>query len=305
MDSPTSPTPGRRWRVQAVEVDEDPRVVVVVTAEDTPYCATGVDLVADRLFGLGASAVSEMPETGGLGTRLVADLPGRSIDVLSSSGVDFEVVEVDPTWSEGWRSHAEVVPVGDRLLVRPEWVARDADLICGRAEVVVDAADAFGSGSHPTTRLCLAALERLVTAGEAVLDVGCGTGVLGIAALLLGAGSLVAVDVDPAAAAATLGTARLNGVAARVTEVSLRPLPDVTDELGPFDLVLANLLIPTIEGLGHDLPSAVAAGGHLVMSGLLPEHVDRAVAAVGADPAQVEVLEEDGWAAVVLAPMSC
>lgn len=277
-------------------------MVVAVTAEDTPYCSTGVDIVADRLFGLGASAVSELQDATGGAVRIVADLPVGALAGLEESDLAFELLEVDPAWSDRWRDHATAVAVGRRFVVRPEWVPHDEDLARGRVEVLVDAADAFGSGSHPTTRLCLAAVEQVVAPGDAVLDVGCGTGVLGVAALLLGAGSLVAVDVDPAAIGATLRTASLNGVADRVGEVSQRPVADVTVDHGPFDLVLANLLIPVIETLGRDLAAATRSGGHLVLSGLLDDQVDRAVAAVGAGRDDVDVVRDDDWVAVVVGP---
>lgn len=309
------------------EPDQDvSRLVVAVEVEDTPWCATGSELVADRLFSLGASAVSEMDRdlpVGDQRQRLVADLPVAALDALTGAGLTFALLEVDPTWNDTWRDHAVAVPVGERLILRPEWVpaVRSPGGLGDRIEVVLDAADSFGSGSHPTTRLCLAAVERLVQPGDRVLDVGSGTGVLGVGALLLGAGSLVAVDVDPAAVIATRRTAELNGVVDRVVEVSDRRLGDVVDELGPFDLVVANLLIPIIEDLGPDLSRAVAPGGRLVLGGLLDDthdhrvgrgeltanidrgrtQVDRAITAAGLDMALLEVARGDGWAAVVLA----
>ena len=174
----------------------------------------------------------------------------------------------------------------------------------GRVEIVLDATHAFGSGSHPTTRPRLEVLEGLGAelAGARVLDVGSGTGVLGVAALVLGAGSLVAVDVDPAAVAATGRTAELNGVSDRAVEVSSRPVAEVTADHGPFDVVLANLLIPIIETLGPEL-AAPYPGGHLVLSGLLADpslgQADRALAAVGANFGAPNELDRDGWAAVV------
>ncbi|RUP35946.1 MAG: methyltransferase domain-containing protein, partial [Gordonia sp. (in: high G+C Gram-positive bacteria)] len=151
--------------------------------------------------------------------------------------------------------------------------------------------------------LCLEVLEGLGAelAGARVLDVGSGTGVLGVAALVLGAGSLVAVDVDPAAVAATGRTAELNGVSDRVVEVSSRPVAEVTADHGAFDVVLANLLIPIIETLGPELAAAVAPGGRLILSGLLADpslgQVDRALAAVGANFGASNELDRDGWAA--------
>jgi ribosomal protein L11 methyltransferase len=280
------------------------RVVVAVVADDTPFCSTGPELLADLLFALGASAVSEVPGPDA-GISLVADLPVRSLSGLEATGQPFEVLEVDPSWASGWQDHAVAVTAGDRLVVRPEWVERSPEH-AGRIDVVVDAAESFGSGSHPTTQLCLAAVERIVTATPPrnVLDVGCGTGVLGVAALLLGAPSLVAIDIDPAAVVATRRTAMSNGVEDRLVESSDRTVDDVVAVHGPFDLVLANLLVPIIEELGAQLASAVAPGGHLVVSGLLTDQhlgqVDRAVAAVGGGFAVEQVSALDGWAAVVL-----
>jgi ribosomal protein L11 methyltransferase len=284
------------------------RAVVAVVADDTPFCATGVELLADRLFSLGASAVSELPDPDGVGLRLVADLPVASLAALDSIGQPYEVLESDPSWAGGWRDHATAPAVGERLVVRPEWVEPDP-AHGDRIEVVVDAAEAFGSGSHPTTRLCLEAVESLAAAAPLgrVLDVGCGTGVLGVAALLLGADPLVAVDVDPAAVAATVRTAELNGVADRVVEASGRTVGEVAADHGPFDLVLANLLVPIIEDLGAALAAAVAPGGRLVLSGLLADaasgQVDRAVRALGPGIAVESVAEHEGWASIVAAPV--
>lgn len=282
--------------------DAGGRVVVEVEVPDAPFCATGVDLIADRLFALGAAAVAE-PDVDDSGTipTVLADLPLSSLPGLDRSGVRYTLVEVDPTVTSSWQEHATSVEVGDRLVVRPVWVDTGS-VAPGRIEVVVDAGDSFGSGSHPTTQLCLRVMERIVRPGDRVLDVGCGTGVLGVAALLLGAGSLVAVDLDPSAVTATGHTAALNLVTDRVAEVSARSVEDVTEDHGPFDLVLANLLIPVVEELGHELVTAVASEGHLVVSGLLPSQADRALAAVGAVRPEVDVFECDGWAAAVIGP---
>ena len=249
------------------------------------------ELVADQLFGLGASAVSERTGRDGE-VVLVADLDPAALDGTSLRARE---LQDDPTWATAWHDSAQAWRCGDRLVVRPVWVdpgpARPG---VEEVEVLLDPDAAFGSGSHPTTRLCLAALEPLAP-GTTVLDVGCGTGVLGAAALVLGSTSLVAIDIDPAAVAATRSALELNGVDERAV-VSATPLAEVP---GSFDLVLANLLVPIIEELGPALVAHLAPGGVLVASGLLASQVDRAVAALS--PLRVDaVLREEDWVALTL-----
>jgi ribosomal protein L11 methyltransferase len=264
---PASPTP-RRGVV----------IVPVGGAEDA-------ELAADLLFGLGASAVSGFGDG-----ALVADLTPEAVERI---GRTFRPVADDGA-GDRWQDHARSVRAGRRLVVRPQWV--EAAPVGGDdVEVVVDAAAAFGSGSHASTRSCLAALEDLVAPGERVLDVGSGSGVLGVAALLLGAGSVMAIDVDPASVEATRHTAGLNGVGDRLVAEDT-PVAAVGER---FYLVLANLLVPIVEDLGPALADRVGPGGHLVVGGLLADQVGRAVAAVGLDV--VAVVHEGDWSAVVLA----
>jgi Ribosomal protein L11 methyltransferase (PrmA) len=161
------------------------------------------DVAADAMWRAGAVAIEERDAPTGL--LLVAGVaPGDDIGRLLDA-VDrrwpAEVVAVDIDAAlDAWRAFAGPVRVGDRLVVRPPWVA--ASPAGGAIDVVIDPGRAFGSGAHASTRLALAALERLVCGGERVLDAGCGSGVLGIAALALGAAEAVGVDHDPAAIAA-------------------------------------------------------------------------------------------------------
>ncbi len=253
-----------------------------------------VDLVADELLSSGASAVAELPAPGGDGVVLVADLEP---EVAAGLRRPWRSLEPDRAWTAGWRDHARAWRAGP-FLVRPPWVPRPDDDGGGPApvEVLVDPGDAFGSGSHPTTRLCLEAVGRLVVPGCTVLDVGCGSGVLGVAAALRGAARVVAVDVDPAAVEATRQVAGANGAGA-VLDVSDRS-PDQVP--GRFGLVLANLLVGVVEDMGPALADRTAPGGAVVVSGLLAgtEQVGRAVAAVGHAVERVDEL--DGWAALTL-----
>ncbi len=278
------------------------------------------ELVADELFTLGASAVGEQPVPGGT-VELVADLPAAALADLRHP---YRIVDVAPDVADGWQEHATAVVAG-RFVLRPVWC--DSVAVPGSpdgppVEVLLDPGASFGSGSHPSTRMCVALLDHpvvravLAAAGGGddgdVLDVGSGSGVLAVAAALVGAVSVTAIDVDPAARAATARAAGLNDVADRVHVV-----PDGLSYLAaavhdgsrpPFGLLLANVLIPVVEQHAADLVAVAAPGAVVVVSGLLGSQVDRAVDALAAaaadrgdpDPARVvEVVADGEWRAVV------
>ena len=176
-------------------------------------------------------------------------------------------------WAEAWKSHFPVLRVGRRLVIRPTWRRhrrRPEDVVLS-----LDPGMAFGTGLHPTTRLCLAALETLADEGllahgtarggaARVIDVGCGSGILAIAAGKLGTGVLLGVDTDPIAVEATAANARLNGLARRI-RVRRGSLPSGE---GPFDLVLANLIASLLVQLAGPLRDELVPGGRILASGI-------------------------------------
>lgn len=252
------------------------------------------DLAADALWQAGAAAIEERPgllvagAAGGDPAPLLAAVAGRW-------PAEVVVVDLDAAL-DAWRRHAMAVAVGDRLVVRPPWVASPGS---GPVEVVIDPGRAFGHGAHPSTRLVLAALDGLIAGGERVLDVGCGSGVLAIAALALGAGTAVGVDIDPAAVAATRDNAVRNGVAGRL-EV-LGPAADLAGAAGPFDLVLANMLLHDLVGVAPGVAGRLAPGGAVAVSGVLAGQRGDLVAAYrAAGLAPVAERAEDGWSGVIL-----
>jgi ribosomal protein L11 methyltransferase len=198
----------------------------------------------------------------------------------------------DEDWSLSWKIHWQPDPVGERLLILPAWLAPPPEH-ADRLVIRLDPGSAFGTGSHPTTRLCLEALERLAhkrpggLAGLRVADLGCGSGVLALAALKLGADSVTAVDLDSLAETATRRNAALNGPELeerlRVGRGSIEALAALQ---GPrADLLLCNILAPVIEALAPAFATVLAPAGQGFLSGLLVEQA----------PALQQVLAEAGW----------
>jgi len=184
-------------------------------------------------------------------------------------------------WAEAWKFAYRPIAVGERLMIVPAWLENPDPQ---RIPLVLDPGMAFGTGTHPTTQMCLAEVERLVQPGITVLDVGCGSGILSIAALKLGAAQALGVDTDPQAVAIAAENAARNGVAAgfqaAVGSVEALQQPP----LGPVQapLVLANILAPVLVKLLDEagLAELVAPGGHLVLSGILENQAEDVAAAV-------------------------
>jgi ribosomal protein L11 methyltransferase len=291
------------------------------------------ELAADRLWQCGAGAVEERSvidtgEAGGAAVELWTSL-GRHPERIVGEGLRLEadwrwrIAHVETAPAETWREHVQPVDVAGRLVIVPAWREEPAPRD-GRLVLSIEPGGAFGLGDHPTTVLSLAALLEtleVIDAGGAscsrgeiatatgrppairtrtgrppsVLDVGCGSGVLAIAAARLGASPVRAIDIAPAAIEATIDNARRNGVAASIV-ADHSPCAEVP---GSFDVVLANILAPTLIALADDLRRLTAADGRLIVSGVLGERHDHVLAAL-APMAVDRIAHREGWAAITL-----
>jgi ribosomal protein L11 methyltransferase len=200
--------------------------------------------------------------------------------------VEITTTEVADDWDTRWRSFHKPLTIDARLHVRPPWT--DApDPAEGLIDIVIDPAQAFGTGAHDTTRLCLEALLSLESGGPFV-DLGCGSGVLAIAAAMFGASDIDAVDIDPAAVEATAANAQANDVVVRCA------LPD--EATGPYALIVANILAAPLKLLAPLLSRRLEPGGQLVLSGILARQADELRDAyrpwLDLDVAD----QDDGWA---------
>jgi ribosomal protein L11 methyltransferase len=223
-----------------------------------------------------------------LGAVLVADLRAAMQRFPRVELTARPIYEQD--WAVNWREFFGVVETGGRIVVVPTWV--DHEPRPGQRVIRLDPGRAFGTGHHETTRLCLRALERHVRPGASVLDVGTGSGILAIAAALLGAGHVLAVDIDPTAVEVARENCSANGVEVVLRAGALESRP------GQFDVVVANISAPANIALAPLFGASVRPDGILILSGLLEENVAEVSAAVAPlfEPLGVE-LERD-WAAL-------
>lgn len=208
----------------------------------------------------------------------------------------------DGAWAESWKRHFPVLRIG-LIVVRPSWRAYRPRI--GEVVIDLDPGMAFGTGQHETTRMCLLALEERVLHGMRVLDVGCGSGILAIAAARLGADRVDALDIDPAAVRATKENAARNGFdgAVEAAEGSLgERWPFPAPAAGRYDLVLANLSSRLVQELAAPLVEAVAPGGVALVSGLIGEQEAACRAALEAAGGRVLERRSDGeWRLLVVA----
>ena len=263
--------------------------------------ATEAEAMADRFWLFGATAVVELADSEGF-VRLIGDLTPSGIRGLEAGSlvVGIDPIEADFELSNEWRKHARAWVCGNRILLRPEWVSNDAQQQQqvddgSLLEIVLEPGSAFGSGSHATTRLCVGQIAQLDLENARVLDVGCGTGVLSVASVLVGAESVLAVDSDPEAIRVTELVAALNGVSDKIQTL---PAQGFVGDGTEFDLVLANLLLPIIEESGAQLATSVAPGGLIMVSGVL-EHQQERVEQVFSEFKLNQVEQEEGWLVLV------
>jgi len=261
------------------------------------------EIVLAELLALAPAGVEETNVDGGVVEYAVygaaGELPALP-DLRAAAGdalVDVATTEVADDWAERWREFHAPVTVGGRLHVRAPWHPPGP---AGAHDVVIDPGQAFGTGAHATTRMCLELLLELGAEPGPVLDLGCGSGVLSIAAAKLGHGPVVGVDHDPLALEATAANAAANGV-----EVAVRAYDLTRDGPAPAaPVVLANLLGPLLRRLADE---GFEAGGlqprALIASGLLAGEAGEIAAVFARRGLHERTRRTDGeWAALLLAP---
>ena len=217
---------------------------------------------------------------------------------LGSLEVTLENLQ-DADWENSWKQYYQPIPVGQRLLIVPQWLHPENPE--GRIPVVLDPGMIFGTGAHASTQMCLKALESRLRSGEDVIDLGSGSGILSIAALLLGANTAVGVDIDPKAEDIARENAALNGLyAPRFTAVTGNVISDQTmmQRLSQtkYDIVLANIVADVIIPLASVVPNFLRPNGIFICSGILNTRLEEVLHALEkADLHVTARAEQNDW----------
>lgn len=306
----------QQWTEIAVEADL--AAVDDVVNLLNRHCTGGavVEELAPPLYGAGGTLLTEEGATRPARVTVKGFLPTwdaetlRKLEIalllLARTGAISEPrirVLADKDWAEAWKAFFPPLPIGQRLVIVPTWVEYTPQA----HEIILrlDPGMAFGTGLHASTRLCLVALERFLVPGARVLDVGTGSGILAIAAALLGAYEVQAIDNDPVAVRVAAENAALNGVEGCVrtawgTLAGLGPSPVPVFAGNGFDLLLINILAEVIIPLAPAIAAALRLGGHCIASGILGEKGDSVAEALTRAGLTVEErLFEEGWVALI------
>ncbi len=207
-------------------------------------------------------------------------------------------------WENNWKQYFKPIYVGERLVIKPEWETIEDG--AGKIVFNIDPGMTFGSGQHETTRLCVETLDTLVKNGDKVLDLGCGSGILSIIALMLGAGEARAVDIDPNCKKIAYSNAALNGIGKDVyTVLDGNILTDEvfkadTEKNGPYDVVVANIVADVIIPLTSDVRRYIKVDGTFIASGIIEMRIDEVKEAIEANGFRIqEIKKENDWYCII------
>lgn len=218
--------------------------------------------------------------------------------ILNVPEPSFRPIE-DQDWMVSWRKYYQPIEIGRRMLVLPAWIDNYDP---NRIPVKIDPSMAFGTGTHPTTQLCMAMIEDYVKPGDNVIDVGCGSGILSIAAKKFGAAKVLAVDIDSASVISTRENSELNELAGQI-EIGKGSVTEILEGNFSFQIapvVIANILAPVIIHLFDDgLADLISAGGTIILSGILDEQEESVIqAALKKGLTHLETRNINDWVAI-------
>jgi ribosomal protein L11 methyltransferase len=266
---------------------------------------TEVEFVSDLLWSLGVVAIEEHWDPNGV-VRLQTSL-GDDVEVVNQAMnslpvvLDWSTTTVNETVANTWREFAQPTVIGRRIVIAPVWCAEEevAEAVASLPDpnqamvISIEPASTFGMGDHPTTMSSLLMIEKYLKSDDVLIDVGCGSGVLGIGALRMGASRAIGMDINPSCVPVSQENARLNQVSDRWS-VTTEPVAVIGF---PANIVVANILAPALIELSGELKRLTRPDGVLIISGVLAEHYEHVAKAL--EPLhEFDRIEHGGWAAV-------
>jgi ribosomal protein L11 methyltransferase len=266
---------------------------------------TEVEFVSDLLWSLGVVAIEEHWDPNGV-VRLQTSL-GDDVEVVNQAMnslpvvLDWSTTTVNETVANTWREFAQPTVIGRRIVIAPVWCAEQevAEAVASLPDpnqamvISIEPASTFGMGDHPTTMSSLLMIEKYLKSDDVLIDVGCGSGVLGIGALRMGASRAIGMDINPSCVPVSQENARLNQVSDRWS-VTTEPVAVIGF---PANIVVANILAPALIELSDELKRLTRPDGVLIISGVLAEHYEHVAKAL--EPLhEFDRIEHGGWAAV-------
>lgn len=215
---------------------------------------------------------------------------------FSSENIDYTLdldKSITENWINNWKKYFKPIPIGEKLLIRPIWEEEFDSM--GRVVIHLEPGLAFGTGTHETTRLCLKTIEKYVEEGSEVLDIGCGSGILSIAALLLGAKKAVGIDIDELSVKTAAENARINNVEDKFEAIC----GNLTEKVkGKYKVIIANIVADVIIELTKEVRSFMQEDAVYIVSGIIDTRKDDVLSCFYENFEIIEIIEENGWALI-------
>ena len=225
------------------------------------------------------------------------DVAVRIVRQLGSVSSVTERLIKDKNWQNEWKKHFKPIKIGKRFVVRPSWF--DKEPITDEITIWIDPDMAFGTGHHPSTKMCLAEIENRANEDTVVLDLGCGSGILSVAAALVGSPKVIGIDIDSMAVTAANNNSLKNNVSEQLI-IYQGSLPDSRITVDSFDIAVANISAKVLVDVAPHLVKAIRKDGTIIASGLLSENQDvvqKAIAMAGGK--NISSRKEDGWSTLI------
>lgn len=221
--------------------------------------------------------------------------------LLKESNIEYSLYcdKIDEEdWANNWKKYYKPFNVGNKLMIKPQWETIDNS--DGRTVLNIEPGLAFGTGTHESTKMCLELIEQCVTDGNRIMDIGCGSGILSVAAVLLGAEKAIAVDIDPLAVKITSENALLNGLLSNKIEVfEINLLENDMDIDAKCDIVVANIIADAIVALSAVVNKYLKKNGKFICSGIIDQKLEEVISALNSNGFVIEEqVFENGWVAI-------